>query len=145
MPDVDRGRLIVSFRLPFDRSTWGSLGVASAAVAVFEISRRFSRPHESLMDWVWPLCVVALPLITLFRRTVKFHENGVALPPDENRKAKARFLRWEQIARYHFDGAMLDLEGATDTLKGGPVPGATMKVPTQHQALVMSILAAHVR
>ncbi len=142
---MDRGRLIVSFRRPLDRAAWSSVGTLAVFLAALEMSRRFSRSRGSLLDWIWPLFPLALALIQFFRRTVRFYEHGVALPPDESRKAKARFLRWEQIARYHFDGATLDLEGTSDTLKGGPVLGAKLKVPTEHQPLVLSILAAHVR
>ncbi len=145
MSNVDRGRLLVSFRRPFDRAAWTSIGALSALLAALEVSRRFQRSRGNLLHWIWPLLPLALALVQLFWRTVKFYENGVALPPDEGRKAKARFLKWEQIARYHFDGSTLDLEGTTDTLKGGPVQGAKLKVPTQHQPLVLSILAAHVR
>jgi hypothetical protein len=145
VPDLDRGTLILSFRLPFDGSAWRSLLVVAGAWAAFELPRRSWRSHWSEWALMWPLLTLVVALLQIFRRTVKFYSNGVYLPPDDGRKIKARFLKWVQIERFSFDGDMLDLTGTGDTLKGGPVIGATLKVPAGYQAQVMSLLAGNVR
>lgn len=144
MADEDRGPLILSFRVPFDRSAWRNLALG-AAVALPAIASFRGRSHWYPWDLAWPGIWLAIALVQSYQRTVRFYLNGVHLPAEQDRKVRSRFLRWSQIARYHFDGARLDLEGTSDTLKGGPVVGTTIRVPSQYQAQVMSILAGNIR
>ncbi len=141
----DRGRLIFWFRVPFDRSAWRTLALSAVAVALPAAGYFHRQSRWRTWDLGWPALWLVLALIQTLRRIVKFHENGVMLPATDDRKARSRFLTWRQIERFHFDGNVLDIEGTTDTLKGGPVVGATFKVPSQYQAQVMSILAQNIR
>jgi len=143
--EVDLGPLILSFRVPFDGSAWRNLALGAAIVAVPAMARFKRRSHWYAWDLLWPGIWLAIALVQSYRRTVRFYLNGVHLPAEQDRKARSRFLRWAQIERYHFDGAILHLEGTSDTLKGGPVAGTTIRVPTEYQAQVMSILAGNIR
>lgn len=145
MADVDRGPLILSFRVPFDRSTWRTLALSAAVVAVPAFASFKRRSHWYTWDLMWPGVWLAIALVQNYQRTVRFYLNGVHLPAGQDRKARSRFLKWTQIERFHFDGAMLDLEGTSDALKGGPVSGTTIRVPSEYQAQVMSILAGNIR
>jgi hypothetical protein len=80
---------------------------------------------------------------TTLRRTVRIYENGMWVPAAQD-KTPARFLVWSQIDRFQFEGDSLYLAGTQSMLNGGPVQSATILVPQNDQAQVMSVLAGHV-
>jgi hypothetical protein len=84
---------------------------------------------------------VVAPLLTyvLFPR-VRFFEGGVEIPPTENLNRR-RFLRWDQIDRYSWDGDKLVLCGTTSVLAGGPVEGDILSIPPSKRGALEQILA----
>lgn len=81
-----------------------------------------------------------VPLLTyvLYPR-VRFFEGGVEFPPAAPHPR--RFLRWDQIDRYSWDGDKLILSGTGSVLSGGPVEGDVFAIPASKRRAVERILA----
>jgi hypothetical protein len=81
------------------------------------------------------------PLLTyvLYPR-VRFFEGGIEIPPTQNVNRR-RFLRWDQIERYSWDGDNLVLSGTSSVLAGGPVEGDVLTIPVSKRGLVEQLVA----
>lgn len=139
---MEKGPLIISFRSGIPKSTWLLLAVLVFYLVI--VGSRFASGRSvRWLDAGPALIPVAIAVGTTLRRTVRIHENGIWLPQSED-KVPARFLTWSQIDRYQFEGDSLYLAGTESTLKGGPVQSATLIVPQNAQAQVLSVLAGHI-
>jgi hypothetical protein len=83
------------------------------------------------------------PLLTyvLYPR-LRFFDGGVEIPSIGNNRR--RFLRWEQIDRYSWDGDKLVLSGTNAVLAGGPAEGDVVSIPASKRGAVEQILAVKV-
>jgi hypothetical protein len=86
---------------------------------------------------------VVFPLLTyvLYPR-LRFFDGGVEIPSIGNNRR--RFLRWDQIDRYSWDGDKLVLSGTNAVLSGGPAEGDVVSIPPSKRAAVERILARKV-
>ena len=87
-----------------------------------------------------PLFVVralAVPLLVgLLQPNARFYDNGIALP-----SWPSRFLKWNEIVSYQWDGRILTLKPKTSMFSvGASLRGRTILVPVEQQAEVKRIL-----
>ncbi len=86
------------------------------------------------------LVATLAPMWTYVRHPrVRFFEGGVDFPPTPPHPR--RFLRWDQIDRFSWDGDKLILSGSTSVLSGGPVEGGVFAIPTSKRRELEQILA----
>lgn len=139
---MEKGPLIISFRSGIPIKTWLLLG--GLVFYLLLLGGRIAAGRDLRGLNAAPVLIpVAVGVFNALRQTVRLYENGIWVPaaPD---KTPARFLAWSQIDRYQFEGDSLYLAGTESMLKGGPVRSATLIVPQDAQAQVMSVLAGHV-
>jgi hypothetical protein len=83
------------------------------------------------------------PLIAVFSYLlyprIRFYEAGVEIPPTREEKGP-RYLRWDQIERSSWDGDRLVLTGTNSVLAGGPVQGASVRIPPSEHLAVDQVL-----
>jgi hypothetical protein len=70
---------------------------------------------------------------------LKFYEGGVEIPPTQD-YSHARYLHWEQIERFTWEGDSLVLTGTSSLLAGGPVQGGTVSIPSAQRLAVEQVL-----
>jgi len=93
----------------------------------------------------WGMLLFWIGYFTLFAfpRPLRFYENGVwylQLPT----ATWTRFVPWEQLDRYQFEGDILILTGTESTLKGGPVGSGVFHLRPGARSRVEPILARYV-
>src|SRR5580658_3821053 len=121
--DPKRGKPLLAVMIRSSRwliVVWSVIAAYLILVAV-EIA---SKGKARALDF---LSVIALLLTYVLHPRVRFFEGGVEFPP-ANRNPR-RFLRWDQIDRYSWDGDKLVLTGTASVLAGGPVEGDVFAIP----------------
>jgi hypothetical protein len=106
-----------------------------AGTFLFQESSHTLSESGQLLFWIAYFLFFAIP------RPVRLYENGVSFGPPDSRRL--RFVTWEQLERYQFEGDHLILTGTDSTLKGGPVVGGVLRIRAADRARVESILAQH--
>ncbi len=113
---------------------WSAMGAYAILVAV-EIIWQGKTHALSFLGIIAPLLTFAL-----YPRA-RFYDGGIDIPPTAN-VARRRFLRWDQIERYSWDGDRLVLSGTGSVLAGGPVEGDVLAIPASKRGAVEQMLAA---
>ena len=118
--------------------------MAVAATVVFVVwSWASSHPHP---HWGYTICL--LYWIGYFAefallRPLRFYEKGVWYTQSPVSIPPARFVPWEQIERYRFEGDLLVLIGTDSTLKGGPIRGGVFHLRRDARSQLEPILEQH--
>jgi hypothetical protein len=130
----ERGELLLAVRIRSNK--WLILGWAAIAayVAITIVELTIVRkPNFSFIALIFPILAYVL------HPRVRFFEGGVEIPPTENYN-RLRFLRWDQIERYSWDGDRLILAGTQAVLSGGPVDGDTLLISPAKRPAVEQLL-----
>lgn len=93
-------------------------------------------------------CYAVMCAVFIFRtlRGVLFYEKGVYFP-NEPSGARARFIPWMAIERFHWDGDVLTVVPVSTILGtggGAPLTGGSVRVPAGRRAEVERLLGTAV-
>jgi hypothetical protein len=139
---AQRGKLL--FRVNADqqlqRYIWAGVAIILAASFAYQGHR------EHRLDWGTVIFFVGCCLSFLLSRKVIFYKNGIYFPQDPT-GTRARFIAWQQIERFHWDGDVLTVVPALSLLGGagsfsGPNTGGSVRVPTGRRVQVENLLSA---
>jgi hypothetical protein len=136
----DRGRVLLAVRVHSLGWTLFLWAVVIAWVGVLAWGFLRGQSLRSLFQFVSNLLAVVVVIFGyLLHPRIKFYEEGVEIPPtrDYNR---ARYLRWDQIERWSWDGDRLILTGTSSVLGGGPVLGGSVRIPSGEHLAVDQVL-----
>src|SRR5579884_3040951 len=138
----DRGRLL--FRISAENRAYRYIGLVATLVYAFAFAWDVSH-HGWRSGWGNYLFVTVYALALFFARWVKFYENGIYFPEDSH-GGRGRFIRWAQVARYHWDGDVLTIIRDDSVLAGGAIAGYSLaggavRVPQSRRAEIESLLA----
>jgi hypothetical protein len=140
MGNRQRGSLLLSLWPRVAHWQWGAL-VAFVATIVFLAWRLVTAGvGDRATHWGQFLFWMLYVALFAFPRPVRFYENGVWFQQIPN-TARTRFVSWEQIDRYHFEGDVLILTGTDSSLKGGPVTGGVFHLRPGARERIEPILA----
>jgi hypothetical protein len=135
-----RGALLFSLRVPF---TWKRVVVALIAAlsitdkcysVVTTPERGFKLAFSLAMVVVWSTILFAV----IVGRTLRLYEEGVSFPASS--WGDMRFLRWDEIERYHWHDGVLGVIGIIQPLTGKPVRGGEARIPVEMWPQVEAIL-----
>jgi hypothetical protein len=129
----DRGRVLLAVRVHSRGWTLFLWVVLVCVVALALALALLLKPHrwKNSLQGVWlVLFYLSLTGDYLFYPRIKFQEGGVQIPVNRDCR-RVRFMRWNQIRRWSWDGDFLILTGAN--FKGGAVriPG-TERLAVDH-------------
>jgi hypothetical protein len=141
----ERGKLL--FRLSADkqpqRLAWGIGAAAVTALWLFDAHRKHSLPWEKAPI---PILYLVIFLVRGIQR-VGFYEKGAYFPQDPS-GAPARFIAWNAIERFYWEGDTLTVIPAASFLGGGgadvgvPHQTASVRVPPSKRVQVEGLLSA---
>lgn len=140
----ERGALL--FRAA-NASPWRSIAVALGWIAVSLLWAVDSARHGwDAMDVTVGVIYAGICIVYAVRsvRGVVFYEKGIYFP-DEPSGARARFIPWNAVERFHWDGDILTLVPQTSILATGgatPLAGGSVKAPPERRVEIERLLTA---
>jgi len=117
--------------------------IALMATVVFVVWRwAFGGSTHPVSDWGYLLFWICYFLVFALPSPLRFYEKGVWYNQSPV-SMQARFVPWEQIERYRFEGDLLILTGTDSILKGGPVRGGVFHLRRDARGQLEPILEQH--
>jgi hypothetical protein len=139
---AERGRLLFRTRSLHRRGNYvvQALALVAAAPWVVEAYRHGWQADKLIMAAIYALMFGSVALLGL--RQVAFYENGIYFPQEPS-GSKPRFVPWNSIERYHWEGDVLTVVPGISVLSTGggePLTGGSVKISLEHRAEVERLL-----
>jgi hypothetical protein len=135
-----RGALLLAVRPRW--AAWQVAALIAVAVTIVFVVWRWASGGSSHLfsDWGSIFFWITYTLAFALPSQLRFYEKGVWYTPVS---VRGRFVSWEQIERYRFEGDLLILIGTDSALKGGPVLGGLFHLRHDARSQLEPILEQH--